>query len=152
VQKKSFVRFAVVSPLFRWVSKFRRNVEALSLYFPRLRILYFSSHNYMPLSTWCLVLRKKLAKGQNLLIQIHRRIQALTAAMRWEELPLHNRAQRQLAVQFLSYDRSRAVCMNTGTWKCGEDVDQPITVFLVGTATEDGVFFFWVESAINYEQ
>jgi hypothetical protein len=48
-------------------------------------------------------------------------------------------AQRQLAVQFLSYDRSRAVCMNTGTWKCGE-VDQPITVFLVGIATEDGVF------------
>jgi hypothetical protein len=49
-------------------------------------------------------------------------------------------AQRQLAVQFLSYDRSRAVCMNTGKWKCGE-VDQPITVFLVGIAAEDGVFF-----------
>jgi hypothetical protein len=30
--------------------------------------------------------------------------------------------------------------MNTGKWKCGE-VDQPITVFLVGIAAEDGVFF-----------
>lgn len=49
-------------------------------------------------------------------------------------------AQRQLAVQFLSYDQSRAVCMNTGIWKCGE-VDQPVTIFLVGIATEDGVFF-----------
>lgn len=48
--------------------------------------------------------------------------------------------ERQLAVQFLSYDRSRAVCMNAGPWQCGE-VDQPITVFVVGIATEDGVFF-----------
>lgn len=48
--------------------------------------------------------------------------------------------ERHLAVQFLSHDRSRAVCMNTGPWKCGE-VDQPVTAFLVGIATEDGVFF-----------
>ena len=47
--------------------------------------------------------------------------------------------RRQRCVQFLNADRERAVYMRTHPFDCGP-IGGPMTVFLVGIATEDGCF------------
>jgi hypothetical protein len=48
--------------------------------------------------------------------------------------------RRQRAIQFLNSDRSRAIKLITPPFMCGP-IHGPITVFVVGIATEDGCFF-----------
>jgi len=47
--------------------------------------------------------------------------------------------RRQRCIQFLNADKDRAVYMRTHPFDCGP-IEAPVTVFLVGIATEDGCF------------
>ena len=55
---------------------------------------------------------------------------------------------RLMAVQFLNANKTRAVCFKTPPFACGT-VTQPITIFLVGIATEDGVFISGLEQRME---
>ena len=61
---------------------------------------------------------------------------------------LLNRQSQRPVVQFLNCDSSCSVTLKTNEFECGE-VQQPVTIFLVGIALEDGCFLSGLKSSFE---
>ncbi|GMI48245.1 hypothetical protein TrCOL_g12351 [Triparma columacea] len=83
--------------------------------------------------------REKLGEGEDGMVVGSKRAHVMSKADQPQVLLNTNAVPSLPCVQFLNWDSSSAVRMRTSEFLCGP-VPQPVTVFVVGIASEDGCF------------